>query len=87
MKIVEEWKDDEILFNVAEEAKEHEKDAGRGPKPTKSLNDYDKEYQEILDQMMQRKEIDKLNMEKELSSLGKCHKYKPTLNCVKGKNL
>jgi len=62
LKIVEEWKDDEKIFNVAKEAEEAEKDKFRKEKPTKSLNDFDKEYDDLLDQMMSRKEIDALNM-------------------------
>lgn len=37
--------------------------------------------------MMNRKEIDKLNMEQQLQALGKCHKYVPTQTCVNGENM
>jgi hypothetical protein len=36
---------------------------------------------------MNRKEIDALNLEQEISALGKCHKYLPTRACVNGFNM
>jgi len=48
--IVEDWNalEDEVLFSVEEEKEESVKDATRGPKPTKSLNDYDLEYEKLM---------------------------------------
>lgn len=63
MSLTEEWKDSYTDVDIAREKTESEKDANRKSKPTKSLNDYDVEYNQILQEMMNRKEIDKLNME------------------------
>lgn len=37
--------------------------------------------------MLNRLELDTMNMEQELAALGKCHKYYPTLECVNGENI
>jgi len=49
LAVTEEWIEDTTAFDVAREAEEAEKDGKRKPKPTKSLNDYDAEYNQILE--------------------------------------
>ena len=87
MSIVHEWVDDHEVWDTEQEAIEKIRDASRGPKPDKSLNDYDAEFDDILDAMSYRAEIDRLEMEKQIAALGDCHKYYPTLTCVNGFNM
>ena len=49
------------------------KDPFRGPKPIKSLNDFDKEFDEILKKFMSKKEKDANILKFIKSKDGNCH--------------
>jgi len=62
-------------------------DDTRGKKPDKSLNDFDKEFEDTLAQMLERMEEDKNALYDELAMYEDCHAYEPTSGCVNGENM
>lgn len=74
-------------IDEAWDAEQEGLDGERGEKPSKSLNDYDEEFEQTLQEMLDRMEKDKQALYDELEAYEDCHVYEPTSGCVNGENM